>query len=88
MIESLNEEELEKFKEYISQEEIPEDEKIEYLMKIDARQAGISKEELQSNMIEIDLDGKKVTRNNNFREVARIDKNITRAWAVPRKRFV
>lgn len=79
-VEGKTSEELE---EEISKEEKPEEEKTDELMEIEAEKQGMSKDELKSNMIELELDSIKVTENKTLRHILGIGNNYTRVFAVP-----
>jgi len=79
--EEIDEETAERKEEQISEQTKAEDEKIDKLMEVEAQKQGMSKDELKSNMIELELDKIKVTENKTLRQILGTD--CTRVFAVP-----
>lgn len=80
-LQNMDEGDLEELEVEISEEEMPEEEELDYLMEIEAAKQGKSKDELKSNMIELELDEIKVTENKTLRQL--IGTDCTRVFAVP-----
>jgi len=80
-LEGADEQSLDELEENISEEEMPEEERIDKLVEIEAAKQGKSKDELRANMIELELDEIKVTENKTLRQL--LGTECTRVFAVP-----